>query len=52
MLRPLLLLSPMSSMSPITALPVPPSLLGESPLWHPDEQVLYWVDIPGCLLNR
>ena len=39
-------------MSPITALPLPASLLGESPLWHPDEQVLYWVDIPGRLLNR
>jgi len=22
-------------------------LLGESPLWHPLEQCLYWVDIPG-----
>jgi sugar lactone lactonase YvrE len=39
-------------MPDITALPVPPSLLGESPLWHPDEQVLYWVDIPGLQLNR
>jgi sugar lactone lactonase YvrE len=37
----------------ITALPgVPPSLLGESPLWHPGEQVLYWCDIPGRALNR
>lgn len=36
----------------ITAIPVAPSLLGESPLWHPDEQVLYWVDIPGRLINR
>jgi sugar lactone lactonase YvrE len=36
----------------LTALPVPPSQLGESPLWHPDEQVLYWVDIPGRRLNR
>jgi len=36
----------------ITALPVAPSLLGESPLWHPDEQQLYWVDIPGLQLNR
>jgi sugar lactone lactonase YvrE len=37
----------------ITALPgVPPSLLGESPLWHPGEQVLYWCDIPGHKLNR
>lgn len=30
----------------------PPSLLGESPLWHPAEQVLYWCDIPGRMLNR
>ena len=36
----------------ITALPLPPSLLGESPLWHPDEQLLYWCDIPGRRLNR
>jgi sugar lactone lactonase YvrE len=36
----------------ISALPVPPSLLGESPLWHPDEQALYWCDIPGHQLNR
>jgi sugar lactone lactonase YvrE len=34
------------------ALPAPPSRLGESPLWHPDEGVLYWVDIPGRRLNR
>jgi sugar lactone lactonase YvrE len=33
-------------------LPLPPSLLGESPLWHPDEAVLYWCDIPGRQLNR
>ena len=37
---------------PVTALPVAPSLLGESPLWHPEEQVLYWCDIPGKRLNR
>jgi sugar lactone lactonase YvrE len=37
----------------ISALPgVPPSVLGESPLWHPVEQVLYWCDIPGHALNR
>ncbi len=36
----------------ITALPGAPSLLGESPLWHPDEQLLYWVDIPGRQLKR
>jgi sugar lactone lactonase YvrE len=36
----------------IEALPLAPSLLGESPLWHPGEQVLYWCDIPGRCLNR
>lgn len=36
----------------ISALPLPPARLGESPLWHPDEQVLYWVDIPGRVLHR
>lgn len=35
-----------------TALPVPPSLLGESPFWHPGEATLYWCDIPGKRLNR
>jgi sugar lactone lactonase YvrE len=29
-----------------------PSLLGESPVWHPREQVLYYCDIPACTLNR
>lgn len=33
-------------------LPVAPSLLGESPFWHPDETALYWCDIPGRALNR
>jgi sugar lactone lactonase YvrE len=38
--------------SELSALPgVPPSVLGESPLWHPAEQVLYWCDIPGHALN-
>lgn len=36
----------------ITAVPVPAALLGESPLWHPVEQCLYWVDIPGQRLHR
>jgi len=31
---------------------VPPSRLGESPLWHPGEAVLYWCDIPGRQLIR
>ena len=33
-------------------LPVPPSQLGESPFWHPDEGALYWCDIPGKALHR
>jgi sugar lactone lactonase YvrE len=28
------------------------SLLGESPMWHPREQALYYCDIPGHRLNR
>ncbi|MBV8620175.1 MAG: SMP-30/gluconolactonase/LRE family protein [Curvibacter sp.] len=28
------------------------SLLGESPFWHPQEQALYWVDIPGREILR
>jgi len=39
-------------MSAFQALPVPPSLLGESPFWHPDEAALYWCDIPGRRINR
>jgi sugar lactone lactonase YvrE len=26
--------------------------LGEGPLWHPEEQTLYWVDILGKTINR
>ena len=40
---------PLNDLQPI---PVPPSRLGESPFWHPDEQALYWCDIPGRALNR
>lgn len=29
-----------------------PDALGESPFWHPDEQMLYWVDIPGQQIRR
>jgi len=25
---------------------------GEGPLWHPDDELLYWVDIPNGLLYR
>lgn len=28
------------------------SELGESPFWHPDEALLYWIDIPGRQLHR
>lgn len=37
-------------------LPGAPSLLGESPFWHPHEAALYWCDIPGrrveCWVSR
>jgi sugar lactone lactonase YvrE len=29
-----------------------PMLLGESPVWQPQEQLLYWVDIPGKRLHQ
>ncbi len=29
-----------------------PNRLGESPLWHPTEQLLYWCDIPAHRLYR
>ncbi|MDB5752818.1 MAG: hypothetical protein JWP65_3239 [Ramlibacter sp.] len=29
-----------------------PDALGESPFWHPAEQRLYWVDIPGRRVRR
>lgn len=29
-----------------------PCELGESPMWHPRDQVLYWCDIPGRRLHR
>jgi sugar lactone lactonase YvrE len=34
-----------------TVSPVPYEL-GESPFWHPHEQMLYWVDIPGKKVLR
>lgn len=36
----------------IRPLPVPASLLGESPFWRPDEEALYWCDITGRALHR
>lgn len=41
-----------SAKAAITPVTAQPSLLGESPMWHPHEQVLYWCDIPGRALNR
>ncbi|HET7525862.1 MAG TPA: SMP-30/gluconolactonase/LRE family protein [Burkholderiaceae bacterium] len=38
--------------APFDALPVEPSLLGESPFWHPDESALYWCDITGRRIHR
>jgi sugar lactone lactonase YvrE len=35
-----------------TAITTEPDGLGESPFWHPQEQRLYWVDIPGRRLAR
>lgn len=29
-----------------------PMLLGECPLWHPDEEALYWIDIAGFAVHR
>lgn len=29
-----------------------PMQLGESPLWHPLERRLYWIDIDGCAVHR
>ena len=29
-----------------------PSALGESPFWHPHDQMLYWLDIPGRAVHR
>jgi sugar lactone lactonase YvrE len=34
------------------ALTTEPDGLSESPFWHPQEQRLYWVDIPGRRIGR
>lgn len=36
----------------VTAAVTTPSGLGESPVWHPREQALYYCDIPGRQLHR
>lgn len=35
-----------------TAVVEVPDQLGESPFWHPDEGLLYWVDIPARRIRR
>jgi sugar lactone lactonase YvrE len=35
----------------LQVLPLPPSELGESPFWHPEENCLYWCDIQGLTIN-
>ena len=39
-------------MTPLTPLSPQTCELGESPFWHPAEQQLYWVDIPGKHIHR
>ena len=39
-------------MTPWQAVTPEPCELGESPFWHPQEQTLYWVDIPGKKILR
>lgn len=41
----------MSTME-IRALYASPMAVGESPLWHPEESALYWIDIPARMVHR
>ena len=41
--------NPAPQWTPITT---EPDGLSESPFWHPQEQRLYWVDIPGKRIAR
>lgn len=36
----------------ITAAHATPMQLGECPIWHPEEQSLYWIDIPAMQVHR
>lgn len=36
----------------VTAVVEGPDRLGESPLWHPDERALYWLDIKAPAIRR
>ena len=49
--------SGVSGFSPVTFGPLSailPSrmLVSECPLWHPQQQLLYWVDIPACTVHQ
>ena len=44
--------TPTHLQSPWQTVTSAPDKLGESPFWHPMEQQLYWVDIPGKKVNR
>ncbi len=39
-------------MGPWQSLAAPADQLGESPFWHSDEQMLYWLDIAARQLRR
>ena len=41
-----------SSVDPVRVAVAAAALLGESPVWHPHEQVLYYVDVHGRKLQR
>lgn len=43
---------PRATEAPAIQVLTAPAELGESPLWSPDEQVLYYCDIAGCALHR
>lgn len=38
--------------STVSALLATPMQLGESPVWHPEEASLYWIDIAGLKVHR
>jgi sugar lactone lactonase YvrE len=44
--------TPVSEMDDIQVLFNTPVLLGECPLWHPEEDALYWIDIAGLAVHR
>ena len=45
-------MTPQIDTGDISAAFATPMQLGECPLWHPQEQRLYWVDIPGRAVHQ